>query len=239
MIRLRQHLCVWALAMVLAPCNLASADDLVHARYDVRLIGAKVGEMVIASRETATQYSTRARFKTTGAFARLSNASFDISARGRLAQDKFMPQSYREITSEGRHATNVKISYKSGIATEISGQTGDGKAGVDPKKMRGALDPITVVYATLRQQPSSKACSIDTNVYDGQRHARLTLTSRKETSQGITCTGYYWRIAGYSSPSRENTKVPISVQYAQVSDQLIAQKITVHTRYGKVTLHRR
>lgn len=236
---------VLALGLWVCAGTAALGTDTVTSRYDVRLIGAKVGEMVMASTETATRYSTRARFRTTGAFATLSRASFDISATGRRSGDRYVPTRYREITREGRHFTNVKISYRSGVATEISGETGGKVPPVDPAKMRGALDPLTVVYAALRRQPLSNACALDVDVYDGQRHARLTLTGRQERADGLTCHGRYHRIAGYSSPSKINTSVPISVLYApdaqdaQDAQELVAQKVTVRTRYGHVTLHRR
>ena len=234
-----RHFGFFAMALWLSAGTSAWGSDTVTSRYDVRLIGLKVGEMVMASAETPTQYSTRARFRTTGAFATLSQASFDISAKGRRSGDRFVPAQYREITSEGRHNTNVKIAYRSGVATEISGDTGGRVPPVDPLKMRGALDPLTVVYAALRRQPASQACALDADVFDGQRHARLTLTTRQATADGITCHGRYHRIAGYSSPSKINTSVPISVRYTQDAQELVAQTITVRTRYGKVTLHRR
>lgn len=223
----------------LAAGTSALGGDTVQSRYDVRLIGAKVGEMVMASTETTTQYSTRARFRTTGAFATLSQARFDISSSGRRSGDRFMPTRYHEITSEGRHSTNVKISYSSGIATDISGDTGGRVPPVDPREMRGALDPLTVVHAALRRQPVADACSLDVDVYDGQRHARLTLTDRQESDKGITCSGRYHRIAGYSSKSKTNTSVSLSVFYTEEAQELVAQTITVRTKYGKVTLHRR
>lgn len=234
-----RHLCLWAAAAWFATGGAVLGTETVQSHYDVRLIGAKVGEMVMASTETSSQYSTRARFRTTGAFSTLSQASFDISATGRRTGDRFVPTTYREVTSEGRHSTNVKIAYRSGIATHISGETGGRVPPVDPKKMRGALDPLTVLYAALRRQPMSGACSLDADVFDGQRHARLTLTARQDVQDNVECHGSYKRIAGYSSPSKMNTSVPISVLYTREFDELVAQRITVRTRYGKVTLHRR
>ncbi|MEM8804254.1 MAG: DUF3108 domain-containing protein [Pseudomonadota bacterium] len=213
--------------------------ETIHSRYDVRVIGVKVGEMAMASSETHNRYSTRARFATTGAVSTISNASFDISTKGRITGRGYVPQSYREVTNEGRHSTNVKISYSSGIATKVTGDTGGRVAPVDPSKMRDALDPLTTLYLALRAQPASKACSLNTDVYDGQRHARLTLTEQEYTAGGVRCAGFYRRIAGYSSSSKKNTRVPVSVTYSTQGDMLYAQLVTVDTRYGKVTLHRR
>lgn len=234
-----RHVGLLAFSLWFTAGGNAWGNETDQTRYDVRLIGAKVGEMVMATKETPTQYSTRARFRTTGAFATLSQASFDISASGRRSDSRLIPIRYHEITSEGRHYTNVKIAYKSGIATDISGETGGRVPPVDPIKMRGALDPLSVVYAALRRQPLKDACSLDVDVYDGQRHARMTLTGRQDVSNGVECHGRYHRIAGYSSASKTNTSVPISVLYTQDADELVAQRVTVKTRYGKVTLHRR
>lgn len=226
------------LGIWLTASGAALANETVYSHYDVRLIGAKVGEMVVASQQTASRYSTRARFKTTGAFAKLSQASFDLSSKGRISGKDFIPQSYREITREGRYETNVSISYRAGIASDISGKTGGRVPPVKPGDMRGALDPLTGIYAALSDQNSADVCGLSIDIYDGQRHARLVLTNRQDKAQNVICSGHYRRIAGYSS-SRARTQVPVAIHYRRHAEALVTQRVIVSTRYGKVTLHRR
>ena len=80
--------------------------------------------MAMASNETASAYSTRARFATTGALSALKQASFDLSASGGKSGNRFVPRSYSEVTSEGRRSTNLKISFSGGVATRVTGDTG-------------------------------------------------------------------------------------------------------------------
>lgn len=222
-----------------AAASSVAASETQQARYDVRLLGAKLGEMVMASAESATRYSVRSRFRATGAMAALTNAKFDVSAKGRIKGQRLIPQSYSEVTAEGDHATNVQITYSGGMATRISGDTGSKAPPVDPAHVRGALDPLTALYTALRDQPVDRACRLDADVFDGQRHARLSLTQRTAVQGGVECAGQYRRIAGYSSKSRKNRTIPISVRYTAQGQTLRAELVTVRTRYGKVTLHRR
>ena len=214
--------------------------DSNQARYDVRLIGAKVGEMAMASTETASAYSTRARFATTGALSTLKRASFDLSAKGRKTGNRFVPQSYSEVTSEGRRATNLKISFSGGIATRVTGDTGSSAPAVNPRTLPGAYDPLTALYAALRDQAPDELCSLNADVYDGHRHARLSLTSRAALDGGrVQCSGQYRRIAGYSQRELRNRNAAVSVIYAPLGNSMRAETVVVRTSYGKVSMHRR
>lgn len=229
-------LCAVFLAIGMTQAKAESSQ----ARYDVRLIGAKVGEMAMASTETASKYSTRARFATTGAATALKKARFDLAAQGRKTGGRFIPSSYSELTEEGRRSTNLKISFSGGVATQVSGDTGSSAPPVDPRSLPGALDPLTVLYAALRDQPPSDLCSLNADVYDGHRHARLSLTKRTALEGGkVRCSGQYRRIAGYSDRELRHRAAPVSVTYAANGDVMRAESVVVRTRYGKVSMHRR
>ncbi len=219
---------------------VAAQADSSQARYDVRLVGAKVGEMAMASSETARAYSTRARFATTGAFGALRQASFDLSAKGRRSGARFIPQSYSEVTTEGSDSTNLRVSFSGGVATKVTGDTGSSVPPVNPRSLPGALDPLTVLYAALRDQAPGGLCTLNTDVYDGHRHARLTLTARQAREGGrVQCSGQYRRIAGYSQRELRNRTVPVSVTYAPQGAVMRAETVVVRTPYGNVTMHRR
>lgn len=231
--------------MALAACLVASGAgtalaDSVQARYDLRLIGAKVGEMAMASTETAGGYSVRARMATTGAAGALKQASFDLSSTGRRSGNRLIPQSYSEVTSEGSDSTNLKIAFSGGVATQVTGDTGSSAPAVDPRSLPGALDPLTALYAALRDQSPAEVCTLNTNVYDGHRHARLALTGRTALQDGkVRCTGQYQRIAGYSARELRHRTAPVTVTYVPQGDILRADTVVVRTRYGKVSMHRR
>ncbi len=230
-----------ALAALLTALGATTAlADSSQARYDVRLIGAKVGEMAMASNETASAYSTRARFATTGALSALKQASFDLSASGGKSGNRFVPRSYSEVTSEGRRSTNLKISFSGGVATRVTGDTGSSAPAVNPRTLPGAYDPLTALYAALRDQAPNQLCSLNADVYDGHRHARLSLTSRKALDGGrVQCSGQYRRIAGYSASELRHSAAPVSIIYVPQGNAMRADTVVVRTRYGKVSMHRR
>lgn len=230
-----------ALAALLTALGATTAlADSSQARYDVRLIGAKVGEMAMASSESASRYSTRARFATTGAVGALKQARFDLSSKGRKSGTRFIPQSYTEVTSEGRRSTNLRIAFSGGVATQVTGDTGSSAPAVNPRSLPSALDPLTALYAALRDQAPSEVCSLNADVYDGHRHARLTLTRRAALDGGrVQCSGRYQRIAGYSDRELRHRTAPVSVIYVPTGTAMRAETVIVRTRYGKVSMHRR
>ncbi|MGK7651741.1 DUF3108 domain-containing protein [Roseovarius sp. B08] len=230
-----------ALAAFFTATGVPSAlADSMQARYDVRLIGAKVGEMAMASTETSGTYSTRARFATTGAISALKQASFDLSAKGRRSGTRFIPSSYTEVTSEGRRSTNLRIGFSGGVATHVTGDTGSSAPAVNPRTLPGAYDPLTALYAALRDQPPSELCSLNADVYDGHRHARLSLTSRTALDGGrVQCSGQYRRIAGYSASELRHSTAPVSIIYVPQGNTMRADTVVVRTRYGQVSMHRR
>ncbi|KRS13001.1 hypothetical protein XM53_07540 [Roseovarius atlanticus] len=228
-------------ALFTALAATTALADSTQARYDVRLIGAKVGEMAMASTETASAYSTRARFATTGAMSALKQASFDLSVQGRKSGNRFVPSSYSEVTSEGgRRSTNLKIGFSGGVATRVTGDTGSSAPAVNPRTLPGAYDPLTALYAALRDQDPGELCSLNADVYDGHRHARLSLTSRKALDGGrVQCSGQYRRIAGYSQRELRHSTAPVSIVYVPQGNTMRADSVVVRTRYGQVSMHRR
>ncbi|QFT79586.1 hypothetical protein FIU89_03105 [Roseovarius sp. THAF27] len=231
----------FALAALFTTLGAApSLADSMQARYDVRMIGAKVGEMAMASTETASGYSVRARFATTGTLSALKQASFDLAAQGGKSGERFVPASYSEVTSEGSRSTNLKISFSGGVATRVTGDTGSSAPAVNPRSLPGAYDPLTALYAALRDQAPNQLCSLNADVYDGHRHARLSLTSRAALEGGrVQCSGQYRRIAGYSERELRHRTAPVTVIYAPQGNTMRAETVVVRTRYGKVSMHRR
>lgn len=234
--RLRIVLPFLAAALCTAP---ALAQQQWSAVYDVKLLGAKVGEMSVAGNETGNSYSARSRFATVGAVGALKRVRFDLTAKGRKTGHRFAPQSYNENIDDGWRISKMNVGFPGGVPKLLSGTSGSSAPPADTSRLRGALDPLTALYAALRDQETGALCRLDADIFDGHRHARFGLTGRTAEGETVTCHGEYRRIAGYSSSGKRKQRYRVAVQYEPHGALMRATEVRVQTMYGNVLLHRR
>ena len=229
--------------LVLAACLTWASPGLCaerwNATYDVQLLGAKIGEISFAGTQENGGYSARSRFRTTGLVAGLRKMRADVAVSGRTRGAQLTPFEYSEAIDNGRRVTNVKVRFGGQAPRLVAGDTGSSAPPADTKGLAGALDPLTALYALLRDEGSDGRCPFVADIYDGHRHARLELTQRAERGDSFSCSGQYRRISGYSSVEKTKRRIPITVDYVPHSGGYQARRITVRTKYGKALLVRR
>lgn len=224
------------LALLATP---AAAADQSSMRFEVRLLGLKAGIIEIAANVTASAYAARTQFRTAGVVGALKQVRADVSVQGRVAGDTLKPQSYSEAIDDGSRVTNVKVRFAPGQPRLISGDTGSSAPPADTSKLANAIDPLTLLYVALRDQPRDEVCRFEADVFDGHRHARITLKNRTPAGEAITCNGSYRRVSGYSDNEREKRNVGISVTYVPVGDVMRAERVAFDTKLGPAVMDRR
>lgn len=220
-------------------CTPLAAQEKTSILFDVHLIGAKIGEISIASRQSNGQYAARSRFKTTGLVSALKRMHGDVSVNGRVAANRHMPRQYSEVINDGRRSTDVTVRFGDGAPKLISGDPDSRAAPADPHQLQGALDPLTALFLILKDQPSNDLCTFRRDIYDGHRHARLSLGNRKPGAESVACSGEYRRIAGYSASDKKEGRVPFRVLYKAKAGTMQATRVDIQTKYGKAVLLRR
>ncbi|MEQ9260314.1 MAG: DUF3108 domain-containing protein [Roseovarius sp.] len=214
------------------------AEEQTTMRYDVRLLGARVGVMTIAATEKNGYYAARSRFSTAGIVGALKSLSADVSVQGRVAGDALRPQAYSEEIHDGSRVSNVKVRFAPGTPRLMEGDPGSDAPPANPASLGAAIDPLTVLYAALRDQPRAEVCRFSADVFDGHRLARLALTRPAPEGERVTCHGFYKRLEGYGN-DRENRNVPVSVEYEPVGGEMRAARVRVETKYGMAVMDRR
>jgi hypothetical protein len=220
-------------------CPPLAAQETTAILFDVHLIGAKIGEISIAGRQSNGQYAARSRFKTTGVVSALKRMHGDVSVNGRVAANWHTPGQYSEVIDDGRRSTNVTVRFGGGVPKLVSGDPDSRAAPADPGRLDGALDPLTALFLILKDQPSSGLCTFRRDIYDGHRHARLSLGNRKPGAESVACSGEYRRIAGYSASDKKEGRVPFRVLYKATAGIMRATRVDIQTKYGKAVLLRR
>ncbi|WP_422033148.1 DUF3108 domain-containing protein [Roseovarius sp.] len=217
----------------------AQAADQSSMRFEVRLLGLKAGMIEIAANVTDRAYAARTQFRTAGVVGALKQVRADVSVQGRVAGGALKPQTYSEAIDDGSRVTNVKVQFAPGKPRLLSGDTGSSAPPADTSNLTNAIDPLTLLYVALRDQPRAEVCRFEADVFDGHRHARITLTGRQPSGDIITCNGSYRRVSGYSDRERENRNVSISVVYVPAGDVMRAERVAFDTKLGPAVMDRR
>lgn len=224
------------LALLAAPPALADQSSM---RFDVRLLGLRAGMLEIAANVSKTAYAARSQFRTAGVVGTLKRLSADVSVQGLVAGDRLRPRDYAEAIDNGQRMTNVRVRFSPGQPRLISGQTGSSAPPADTSRLGDALDPLTLLYLTLRDQPRDEVCRFQADVFDGHRHAVVTLKQLRAEGDAIICNGAYRRVAGYSDSERQNRDVAIAVTYVPAGAVMRAARVAFDTRLGPAVMDRR
>ncbi len=225
---------VFALLAAIALALPARAQEQpLTARFAVRLLGVKVGEIAFNGALDARRYTASAQLRTTGLAGALKQVHFLLSASGLRDGPRFAPERYSEEMDTGRRQSQASLRFAGGVA-RVSG------GAVPAAQHRGAVDPLTVLLLVLRDQPRDGLCQLRQRVFDGERLSELVLLERRAEGDDVVCEGRFRRLAGYSPEEMaERQQFPLRVTYAPEVGAMRAVRARVETIYGSVDLIRR
>lgn len=208
-------------------------------RWSVHAFGFKVGELHVKVEETNTRYFGTGSFQTTGLAGVLRRIRLSVSARGAIHNSRLKPAFYEGFIDTGRRVSETRLEYSGTLPRKTRGAQ-DPATPIPEAAKRGALDPMSMMWTTLRDQSDATLCTLSRTQYDGTRLVRITLTTRGGDANRVTCSGTYDRIGGYSAAELAELKIsPLSVTYERQGDIWSAQRLRLTSRHGKATLYRR
>lgn len=210
--------------------------------FSVHALGLKVGELRLKARQDGSRYHAEARFATTGLVSVLRNMGFAMKSAGQEGRDRLWPDSYEEQVNTGNRVSSARMIYRDGTPELIGGAVEDGEAEpLDPAGETGTIDPLSAMYAVLRDQDAGNLCKSDQLIFDGARRTRVRLTGRKDKDGTVICSGHFIRVAGYPPKDLEKRRVvPLWITYAPGPEgRMQVQSARLNTDYGPVSLQRR
>ena len=229
---------LWA-AMVLQ----VSGAYAENAHFSFSIMGIGAGYFQFDTVYDARNYTIMAELKSTGLVNLLRPFLYEAVARGRFSGNVFQPKSYEERARSGKKRYETWMSYRAGVPLprEIVPPEPKDKYALDPATQKGAVDPVTALYAILRDVAPKQACKASVYVFDGSTRARISLDQRHTVGDQIRCQGEYRRIAGYSlKQMAEKQAFPFVLTYGHVENgQLQVVEVTIDTIYGVAKLQRR
>ncbi len=229
----------WIAAMTLA-AGTAGAEPAV---FDLTLRGVPAGALTFVGRETGGRYAVTGRLETGGLAALLRRVRYDAEAEGRVSRGRFTPQRYAEAADTGRRQSKAVMSYEGGVPQvkvyDPPRRTGD--RDLDPATQVGTVDPLTALYATLRDVPAGAECNVRHTMFDGQRRSEVALGAPQAVEGGVACPGEYRRLEGFSAKDMaERSRFPFTVRLEPAANGTMrVAEVSMVTLYGNARLTRR
>ncbi|CUH54191.1 DUF3108 domain-containing protein [Shimia marina] len=237
--RFLRHATLWALllcAAVMAP-PAATAEQITQ-RWSVHAFGIKVGELRVTMSETAQNYSGKGIFETTGLAGVLKKIRFSIEGGGGLKGSDLLPRAYTGRINTGKRISETSLRRQGDRMVKTKGLQ-EPDVPIEPSALKGAFDPLSMMWLTLRDQTEETLCTVDQTQFDGTRLVRITLKTRRTSAEGVTCSGTYDRIGGYSAEDLAELKTsPLSIVYQKQGNVWRAQEVHLTSRHGKAKVIR-
>jgi len=230
------------LLAVLLLCAAVQTPQIVNAetqKWSVHAFGFKVGELNVTGKQTRSAFSGNGTFHTTGLAGVLRRIRFTAQSKGTVKGAKIAPSRYSGFIDTGKRVSETTLTFSGTLPRKTAGAQTPATP-ISDKAKRGAVDPMTMMWLTLRDRKADKLCTLDQTQYDGTRLVRITLKSRQNGDDKVTCSGTYGRIGGYSAEELAELKTsPLSIVYTPEGDLWRASEVHLTSRHGKAKLFRR
>jgi hypothetical protein len=240
---IRDHLRGGALfALILAGAGApAAAQEAVI--FDLSIRGLPVGTVSFAGQQTGRRYAVTGKLETSGLAAMIRTMRYEGVAKGSVAGRRFTPARYVETANTGKRRSEGVMEYRRGVpqVKSYNPPRAAGDGGVDPATQGGTVDPLTALFATLRDVPQGQECNLALKLFDGKRGSRITLGAPTAVDGGVTCPGEYRRVAGFSAEDMaEKTRFPFTVTLVPDGTGMMrVSDVAMDSLYGKARLTRR
>ncbi|MFC3060463.1 DUF3108 domain-containing protein [Paenirhodobacter populi] len=222
----------------------ARADQTDRIVFDFSLRGITAGQLAINGEIKGNTYSASGVLKTSGFLGAIRTLRYDAQVSGRYAQGRFTPSRMDETAQRGNERVEYVMLYRNGVPAGVTRNPPrqPRESDVDPAAQGGTIDPLTALYAVLRDVDRGEACRFSAYMFDGSKRSQVTLSEPVAAGNGVRCSGEYRRIAGFSEREmREKPRFPFTLTYAPTPDgqRLRVVSIDTDTILGKGRLIRR
>ncbi|MCE2748952.1 MAG: DUF3108 domain-containing protein [Rhodobacter sp.] len=235
-----RRLAVAVLAAVVAASSCAAEAPVV---FDLSIRGIRVGTLRFSGEAAGGRYAVSGRLESAGLAGLVRRVRYDGQAEGSLRQGRFTPARYREQADTGRRQSQSVMEYRRGIPqVKVYNPPRDLRSdGIDPATQGGTVDPLTALFATLRDVPPGKECNKTLTMFDGKRRSQLVLGPPAAVTGGVVCPGEYRRLAGFSATDMaEKARFPFTLRLGLAQSGLMQVKdVTMESIYGNARLKRR
>lgn len=231
-----------ALPAAAPPAGAQTVQD--QAQFDLVMRGITAGSLTFSANQQGEGYSVVGRLASSGLLSLIRRVAYDARAEGMIKDGRYIPARYAETADTGKRTSESQMDYKGGVPqVRVYNPPREPAAwDVDASTQGGTVDPLTALYATLRDVAPGGECNRALQMFDGRRASQLTLGPPQAVAGGaVTCAGEYRRVAGFPPEDmEEKTSFPFTLTYLPGADgRMQVVEVTMDSLYGKARLIRR
>ncbi|MCX8507267.1 MAG: DUF3108 domain-containing protein [Rhodobacteraceae bacterium] len=238
----RAALLAACLPMMLA-LPAVGADQTDSATFDISIRGFTAASLSINGAVKGQGYAASGVLKSAGLLGFLKKIRYDADVTGRLVKGRYVPARYHEKADTGKRQSDALMAYKAGVPQlkAYSPPRARQKGDIDPTSQGGTVDPLTALYAVLRDVPGTEACRLRLFMFDGRRRSQVVLSTPRPEGETIICTGEYRRLEGFSEKEMaEKIRFPFTLIYQPSGPGMVhVSEVSMDTLYGKGRMIRR
>lgn len=209
--------------------------------FTITVSGLTAGTFGIAAKTDGTAYAVTSRAASAGLAGLFRSFTITSKVSGTESKGKFRPSRYSSQSDGARAGRGAELAFENDTPRVISASAArdpDAPA-VDASSLVNVVDPLTGLYAVLRDTTPQAACKLDLTMFDGHRVSRVTLSGARQTEDGLLCDGVYRRVAGYPPKDlAERATFEFTALYLQNGDVLQAQELTMNSLFGPARMTR-
>jgi hypothetical protein len=225
------------------PAQAQTAKVKDAAEFSVVVKGITAGTLSYSGVQDGAGYAVQGRLSTSGLAAFLRQFRYDAKARGSLSQGRYIPSSYTENADTGQRQSEATMGYAGGVPqVKVYKPARKPRSyDLDPASQGGTVDPLTAMYATLRDVDAGQECKVSLKMFDGRRASRLTLGKPRAEGEQVICTGEYRRIGGFPPEDMaEKTSFAFTLTYAPapVEGRMQVVEVAMDTLFGRARMVR-
>ena len=231
-----------AIAGLSGPGHAQSSTVADRHSFTVSLHGLRAATLSFTGEQSGNAYNVTGKLESKGLAAMVRKVRYDANVRGRTKGGKYTPAAYSEKADTGKRKSASVMEYRKGVpqVKSYDPPRDPRPDDLNPAKQGGTVDPLTALYATLRDVDAGQECKVSLQMFDGRRRSQIAVSGRKAVDDKVTCTGEYRRIAGFSAEDMaEKTRFPFKMTYAPIEGgRMRVVEITTETLFGTAVLSR-
>lgn len=212
--------------------------------FDLTIRGIEAATLSFTGKVEGTRYAVSGRLQSAGLVGMLRTIRYEGSSRGSVRNGRFTPSQYVEKADTGRRKSVAEMRYSRGVP-QIKSYDPPREAdqgGLDPATQGGTVDPLTAMFAVLRDVPQGGECNLSLTLFDGERRSQVQLGAPVPGKDGgLTCPGEYRRLEGFSDRDMaEKTRFPFTLALsAPEGGMRQTTEVRMETLFGRAVMTRR
>lgn len=213
------------------------------AVFDIALRGIPAATLRLTGEQSGGRYAVAGRLESAGLVAMVRKVRYDAAAQGAVSGRRYTPSRYSEQADTGRRQSSAVMEYRRGVPQlkRYDPPRDAGETVLDPATQGGTVDPLTALFAALRDVPAGEECNLKLAMFDGKRRSQLVLGAPKPAEGGVTCAGEYRRLEGFSAEEMaEKPRFGFTMALTPAEGGLMqVQRVRTETIYGPAVMTRR